>query len=170
MNSILLLYDSILAPVLVEWIGDVDLCLLDTAICNRLLRNKFLDIVSKCKIVNTSVVKSNEEEYHEWIVMRNMGLKRFNFGNMEDSNVSVAVRHILKRTILLDHVQVSSAKLLVSLINEYKLNILSCVFTERSNDDDILMVLHACPNLTALDVAACSPVKSVTLFASMALN
>ena len=74
---LLSLSQFILVPIYSEWIVDVDLCSLDTAVCNHSVRDKFLQDVSKCSggdMIHLRYRESYYEAIMEWYMMRKIKL------------------------------------------------------------------------------------------------
>lgn len=153
--NLLNLFDSILVPVLEDWIEDTDLGQLDIAVCNCQLRPNLLSLMSKCKIFNSNVTKDNLNEYYEWIALRKMRLRNFNLNYKDESRVSAALKDILSRTDGFDMINASSGKLLAKLINKYGFTVLGCSFNYTATDEDVLAVVSCCPILENLQLDEC---------------
>lgn len=88
---LLALFESILVPILSEWVSDEDLCYLDTAYCNSSFRNMFLKLLSKCKISSIIELRKERSERVEWIVLRGLTLKSVNlFGKPNFSGLKLS--------------------------------------------------------------------------------
>lgn len=68
--NILSLYHSIVRPIFDEWIGDDDLCCMDSAVCNQELRNNFLCTLTQCNIGYDNITG----QYLQWVILRGISL------------------------------------------------------------------------------------------------
>ena len=77
MTSLLTLYQSILIPIIEDWITDEDLCCLDVSVGDRSQRNYFLSVLAKC---NLTTIDNGGDRYRfsdwmKWMVLRGIHTK-----------------------------------------------------------------------------------------------
>lgn len=158
--NILSLYDTVFVSILEEWIVDVDLCYLDTAVCNHALRAGFKNSLSRVKIVNSDFGLNNHNERFEWVTLRGMELRTIRWS---DGIVSQALESVLKKTKRLIHIDLpSGGDVFVEMVNEYGLDVLSCTLNSEASDADVLKLLKVFPNLTSLNISACTSLSEET--------
>ena len=96
---LLSLNQFILVPIWSDWMYDIDLCCLDTAVCNQSLRDKFLIELSKCN----AHAKNSTENVHtalDWYLLRHVGKKELYFNYLESTSTALSdkLESVLKRT------------------------------------------------------------------------
>lgn len=99
-QKLMLLYISVLVPILSEWINDEDLCFLYSAMCSQGLRNHFLRVLKQCSIVNTDIERCGSlfNSFKSWLLLRSIGLKTYSTEwkvDLEELKVLFKNKHIV---------------------------------------------------------------------------
>lgn len=154
-SCLLSLYDAILVSLFENWIVDVDLCFVDTAVCNHSSRPGFLGSLSRVKIVHSDFCKENHNGRFDWVALRQMELRKL---RLKEGNVvclSSSLKSILMKTKRLNHVELPKGCLFASIVKDYGIDVLSCKLNKSTSNEDLVQLISAFPNLTSLDVSEC---------------
>lgn len=103
-NLVNVLYVPVLVSIFSEWFSELEYCALDSAYCNKNLRQHFLAIFSKCTIKNVS--SPLECEILIWIRERGLGLTKIDLRRTGFKEWPI-LEEIILRTNRIDHLIVS---------------------------------------------------------------
>lgn len=162
------LYHPILIPILSEWIDVIDLCYLDTAMCNSEQRNYLTTAMMKCTLINMGQYIDRFSLY--WIKLREMGLGKLDFTSCNMASLqcflsperSVAYLHCRDdipsqlfrikgvASLCLEYSNLTNAKLFLHRVGHtiVKLYLRNNSFT---SEDNFALIASCCPNLTELE-------------------
>lgn len=146
------LFLSILVPILSEWIDAIDVCYLDSAVCNQEQRYFFLKALSVCQLSNQQSPKS-ASKFLDWIVLRDCGLKTLELTNeMLNTQLTLLAGGRRLSRMLFYGIEVDRSIRVIDLYGRsvHTLELQHCNITLHSN---FARIASACPNLTHLNVA-----------------
>lgn len=151
MNSLLDLYQTVLVPILSEWVNDRAVCSLDTAVCNRALRPHFLQVLCRCTIIHLSV-SSDYEKRCGWMIARSLKLSNFIFGKSDDLEPLANLRRLFGQSHRISSVSVSCCSQFSQLIENRELQVPSLTFLSVGDTNMLQPILKSLKNLIILDV------------------
>lgn len=178
-NHLLLLFASVLAPILSEWISDEDLCCLDTSVCSENLRPCFLRILERCNIVNTPLTGRDKifDIFKSWLLLRGLGLKKYCVDNRNAHCEQLFKnKHVYKvlcssynelscflsMSVTFDHLVVNCSSWWntedLALVGVHITEIINCKYGSFR-----LSTPQSCPNLLSIDGCWCYETAMATI-------
>lgn len=159
MSSLVLLYPTIVVPILSEWVQIDDLYCLDSAVCNHDSRDGFLRTLEKCTTKLDEKYLYYRHEFYKWIALRGLSLKDVHFDNSDSTH------SILKRTIHLNSLSSQVTQELLNMVLSIELSVRSLTINEfgRTCSDTLLLkILTACKGVEILNLSHCNLTESST--------
>lgn len=150
-TSVLLLYHSVLIPILSEWISAEDLCCLDTAVVNSALRPKFLVIMAKCFIINCEFSMNNGDEFYEWILSRGLSLKKIGL----DTTLTKLQSEVLSKNRRFTCLEIRDSVEVIRTLSALNLSVDKLVLEYSFTTLIIAEIRKAFPSLSHLDLSQC---------------
>lgn len=155
-NSLLSLYQYILASFCSRWLCDEDLCYLDTAICSHQFREHFLSSVEKCTIFHTNADRSNLEESYEWMCLRGLRLKKIRVRQSADKSIDIILK-LATTTCRISYLEFPACPQYVSAFSSLGLVIESLKIYGSTFDSVVKGFLRTCgQGVLDLDISDCS--------------
>lgn len=147
------LYQYILVPILSDWISAFDLCCVDTALCNRELRTKFLGIIAQCYVVNTEAKEDELVGCLDWVQLRGIRLLYY---HLIESPVTSRLYSSMVTIKRLSTIVVDGNQTFAEFVCHSNIICNSLIFLSIKEDCVFGSILQSVKGVITLDLSKCS--------------